>query len=95
MATLEDAELAREQQADDLRELGAHAISVELAPEEVPPRPNLGHSRSRRPHRESYAVVAWFAGEPPELPDAVEVTRSGRKAKVPLRVRQEPVFQPE
>ncbi len=162
MATLREAEKAREQTAELLRELGAHAISVEeVLPDETdtagdgagtaaPGSPSAADAASsvatagaaagstgagteipaaaapgsqggaragdpeqtsadtpdeeevasgpprRRRRRRTFAVVAWFAGEPPAaLPRGLEVKAGSRTKVVPLRARREERFRAE
>lgn len=122
MATLKDAEQAREQAGETLRGLGAHAISVEEEPpdedeaaqnaaagatgalEGLEPTEGLeatddaalGGGSRRRPRRRTFAVVAWFAEEPPaDLPQALEVRAGTRKKVVPLRARRAERFRAE
>jgi hypothetical protein len=50
----------------------------------------------RRRRRRAFAVVAWFAEEPPaDLPQALEVGGGTRKKVVPLRVRRAERFRAE
>jgi hypothetical protein len=99
VASLKDAQQAREQSAEFLRTLGAHAISVEEAdPDEAGERVKAkGAAPHRaRPRRQAYAVVAWFEEEPPPaLPDRLEVKSGKRTKDVPLKVRREERFRPE
>ncbi len=141
MATLKDAEQAREQAAEQLRGLGAHAISVEeVPPDEAAAAPDatgaarrlsrdeprrrradrrdgggpapegteptegadatedgsLGGGPRRRRRRRTFAVVAWFADEPPaDLPQALEIRAGTRKKTVPLRTRRVERFRAE
>lgn len=129
MATLRDAERAREQAAELLRGLGAHAISVEEEVEDVagappgatpgrqPPAParpdavggagpveaGTGPARAEAvagapptKRRRSFALVAWFADEPPaDLPDSVEVHGGTRARTVPLLIRRVERFRAE
>ena len=103
MASLKDAETAREQMAESLRRLGAHAISVEEEPGEVAddelpgggaPRDDISGRGRRR--RRRFAVVAWFAVEPPEaFPARIEVRAGTRATMVPLRARRDEPFRAE
>jgi phosphatidylserine/phosphatidylglycerophosphate/cardiolipin synthase-like enzyme len=80
MATLKDAERARAESAEQLRELGAHAISVEEGNDDQPTEETAA--------KPSYVVVAYFDQEPPAMPNDLEVG-SGKKArKVPLKTRR-------
>ena len=70
MASEKEANRAREQHSDFLRQLGAHSIAVD----EI-------KSRGEK----SFAVVAFFARKPAEpLPETLEVTSGKRKLAVPL-----------
>lgn len=152
MATLREAERARDETAEELRRLGAHAISVEeetealdaelgtlgaelgtsaatagtlaaeaepalgglpaevppgagpltvaeppadLPPVEEPVAERAGDTRRPR-RRRSFAVVAWFDGDPPVgLPRDVEIQAGTRTRIVPLRVRRAEQFRAE
>lgn len=142
MATLREAERAREETADELLRLGAHAISVEELTETLDAetgagaggagaggtgaggassaaepgnaafaataagegaRGTAGGSRAGRepvgePGRErsSFAVVAWFADEPPaDLPRELMIKVGTRTKVVPLRARRAEGFRAE
>lgn len=136
MATLRDAERARDEASALLVRLGAHAISVEEEPigegtagpalaagtspdgrlETLPglsaatpetPLPGISAAGGVRPRdprrpgsplrrRRDFAVVAWFADEPPaELPARVVVRAGRRTASVPVRARRAEPFAPE
>lgn len=152
MATLREAERARDETAEELRRLGAHAISVEEETEALeaeigalaaepgalaaaesgplaaaepaldgPPAEALagadlltvaepaGHlpagaepvaeraGDTRRPRRRrSFALVAWFDGDPPVgLPRSVEIQAGTKTKVVPLRVRRAEQFRAE
>lgn len=98
MASLTDAERAREQTSELLRELGAHAISVEEEPDGAPEGgvPGGGVLARRHRRRRGFAVVAWFTGEPPAtLPEHVEVRVGTRTKAVPLRARRSERFRAE
>jgi hypothetical protein len=82
MASLKDAEQARTEASDLLRNLGAHAISVEQDFDEATPKavepgqpksaPTAGPtgaaagSKAAAHPRSKYAVVAWFDQDPPD-----------------------------
>jgi hypothetical protein len=92
MATLTDAERARAQKAEFLRQLGAHAISVE-------PVENLTDEETTRTAKRKtaeFAVIAYFE-EPPEepLPETLEVRHGNRRLRVPLALRLAPRFRLE
>jgi hypothetical protein len=95
MASLKDAERAREQSADHLRRLGAHAISVEEAEGEEESERASRRSKRQSVGRKSYVVVAWFEHDPLGLPERLEVSHEGGTKKVPLRIRREGRFRPE
>ena len=80
MASEREAQLAREKHADFLRDLGAHAISVD----EV-----------RRKGEKTFAVVAFFEARPKGLPSELELERGGRTVRVPLAARVLERFKPE
>ncbi len=90
MATLKDAELARERSSEYLRGLGAHAVSVE----EEPPATDEPDAAGKQPR--AYAVVAWFEDDPPTtLPEGLEVPAGSKTRVVPLRARRAERFRPE
>ena len=90
MATLKEAERAREQSSEYLRGLGAHAVSVE----EEPPAAKESSAPGRR--RRAYAVVAWFEDDPPAaLPAGLEVPAGSKTRVVPLRARRAERFRAE
>jgi hypothetical protein len=97
VATLKDAERARSDSAEQLRELGAHAISVEE--EESADEPNeteVSDSTSARPKKSQYVVVAYFEEDPPPtMPESLQV-QAGRKTRdVPLKAKRSERFQIE
>src|SRR5262249_27104531 len=77
MATEREAELAREQHADDLRRLGAHAIAVD----------EVG-----QPGDKDYAVMAYFENNPTGIPSTLEVKSGKKKLTVPLVARVQQKF---
>jgi hypothetical protein len=98
MATLTDAERARAQKAEFLRQLGAHAISVEpvanLTDEEA--KGAAGRSNVQRRKTAEFAVIAYFEEAPKEpLPETLEVWSGNRRLRVPLALRLAPRFQLE
>ncbi len=106
MATLKEAEQAREETAEHLRRLGAHAISVEEetpGPLEAPNDETMGAGevgaagglpRPGRPR--TFVVVAWFADQPPaDLPQTLEIRTGTRTKVVPLRSRRAERFRAE
>jgi hypothetical protein len=81
MANLEEAELARRQCSDYLRELGAHAIAVD--------------ERKLRGGK-TFSVVAYFDKKPSvPVPQFLEVKSGKKTLKVPLTVRIVEKFRPE
>jgi len=80
MATEREANLAREQYSDFLRELGAHAIAVD----EV-----------KQKGEETFAVIASFEKKPEKAPKTLEVRRGRRTVNVPLVVRAAEKYQLE
>ena len=80
MTSENDANLAREQHADLLRQLGAHAIAVD----EV-----------KRKGDKDYAVIAFFEQKPSGVPRKLEVKRGKKKLEVPLVARVQEKFKPE
>jgi hypothetical protein len=69
MASEKEANLAREQHSDYLRDLGAHGIAVD----EV-----------QRKGQKSFAVIAFFEEPPDDLPKKLEVKRGNQTYEVPL-----------
>jgi hypothetical protein len=87
MASLNEAERAREQQSEYLRELGAHAIGIE---------PLKSRSRKKERAGQRFVVVAYFDQKPAhQLPESLEVQSGKKKLKVPLMLRLAPRFQLE
>ena len=87
MASLNEAERARQQQSEYLRKLGAHAIAVE--PVKTRPR-KRDHSGG------GFVVVAYFDRKPADpLPESLEVRSGKKRMKVPLTLRLAPKFQLE
>ena len=86
MATFKDANKAREDSAEQLRELGAHAISVE----ETEPADDPSQAAASEP---SYAVVAYFDDVPPEhVPHDLEIQAGKKTRTVPLMTKQTEKF---
>ena len=89
MATFKDADKAREVSAEQLRELGAHAISVE----ETEPADNPEQAASGEPN---FAVVAYFDDEPPEhVPETLEINAGKKTRTVRLMTKKSEKFQIE
>ena len=80
MANEEEANLARDQHADFLRELGAHGVTVD---------------EIKRKGEKSFAVVAFFEEEPAGLPDTLKVQSGKKTLEVPLVARVAEKFRPE
>lgn len=80
MASEKEANLARQQNSDFLRSLGAHAIAVD----------EIKYKGKR-----TFAVVAYFVEKPVDAPETLKV-RSGKTAlEVPLATRLMERFKPE
>jgi hypothetical protein len=87
MASLNEAEKAREQQSEYLRNLGAHAIAVE---------PVKARPRKEEQAGGGFVVVAYFDRKPAHpLPESLEVKSGKKRMKVPLMLRLAPKFQLE
>lgn len=81
MASEKEANAAREQHSDFLRQLGAHAIAVD----EV-----------RRGGEKTFAVVAYFDHDPAApVPKQLEIKRGKSTVSVPLAVKKSERFRPE
>lgn len=80
MADEQEANLAREQHADFLRDLGAHGITV---------------GEIKRKGEKSYAVVAFFEEKPDDVPDMLKVQSGKKTLEVPLVARVREKFRPE
>lgn len=80
MTTERQANLAREQHAGFLRRLGAHAIAVD----EVKRKGDTG-----------FAVIAFFAEKPQDVPRTLEVKSGKKSLEVPLVARVQEKFKPE
>lgn len=80
MASEKEADQAREQHSDYLRDLGAHGITID----EV-----------RHKGEKSFAVVAMFEKKPADMPDELNVTSGKKTLKVPLVARVSQKFKPE
>ena len=98
VATLKDAERARSDSAEQLRELGAHAISVEEEdePAEEPNEPQAAESPPPRPRKSQYVVVAYFDEDPPPtMPETLQVQAGKKTRDVPLKAKRSERFQIE
>lgn len=80
MASEKEADLAREQHSNFLRDLGAHGVTVD---------------EIKRKGEKSFAVVALFDTEPEQMPDALEIKRGNKTLTVPLVARVMEKFRPE
>lgn len=80
MASEKEADLAREQHSDFLRDLGAHGITV---------------NEIKRKGEKSFAVVALFEKKPEGVPDMLKVLRGKKTLEVPLVARVTEKFKPE
>lgn len=80
MANETEANLAREQHADFLRDLGAHGITID----EV-----------KRSGEQTFAVIALFDYQPENVPDTLEIRRGKKTMAVPLVARVTEKFKPE
>ncbi len=80
MATEHEADLAREQHSDTLRELGAHAIEV---------------NEVRTKGEPTFAVIAHFERKPERVPNVLTIKRGKKTMEVPLIARVSPKFRPE
>lgn len=80
MASEKEADLAREQHSDFLRNLGAHGITV---------------NEIKRKGEKSFAVVALFEEKPDDVPDMLKVLSGKKTLEVPLVARVTEKFKPE
>jgi hypothetical protein len=80
MANEEQANLAREQHADFLRDLGAHGITID---------------EMKQRGEKTFAVIALFDHQPEEIPDTLEIKRGKKVMTVPLVARVAKKFKPE
>jgi hypothetical protein len=70
MATLEEANEAREKHSDYLQQVGAHAIGVD----------EINHEGSQ-----TFGVIAYFESEPNDpIPDTLVIDQQGTTKRVPL-----------
>lgn len=72
MATLQEANKAREVHSDYLQKLGAHAILVD---------------KIRDKGKETFGVIALCENSPNQVPDSLEIETAGKKKRVPLRTK--------
>lgn len=80
MATLKEANKAREEHSDHLQELGAHAIAVEKVEEKG---------------EETFGVVAYYEETPEESPETLEIEYRGKRKEIPLKVEISPMAELE
>lgn len=81
MATLREANLAREEHSRSLIDLGAHSIAVD---------------EIRRKKGKTFAVIAYFERKPSEAPPShLEVATGKKTVKVPLVMEVAERFRPE
>lgn len=80
MADEKEANLARDQHADFLRDLGAHGITVD---------------EIKRKGEKSFAVVAFFEEKPDDVPNMLKVQSGKKTLEVPLVARVAEKFRPE
>lgn len=80
MASEKEANLAREQCSDFLRDRGAHAIAVD---------------EIKRKGEKTFAVIAFFEKKPEDVPGVLEVKRGKAAVQVPLVARVMEKFRPE
>ena len=81
MASEKEANAAREQYSDFLRELGAHGIAVD----EV-----------KRGGEKTFAVIAYCDEKPTgAVPKQLEIKRGKRTVEVPLAIKKTERFKPE
>lgn len=80
MASEKEADQAREQHSDYLRDLGAHGITID----------EIKHKGEK-----SFAVVAMFEKKPANMPAELELKSGNKTRKVPLVARVAPPFKPE
>jgi hypothetical protein len=77
MATEKEANQAREEHSDYLRNLGAHAILVD---------------KIKRGKQNTFGVIAFCEEKPSEPPPAeLEIESGGEKKKIPFAVRVTPM----
>lgn len=81
MATLDEANCARQQHADSLVKAGAHAVGVE---------------EGEAFHCAGWVVVAWVAPDAaPQLPHSLVASVHGRTVDVRLCIRKSDPFAPQ
>lgn len=80
MANEEQANLAREQHADFLRDLGAHGVTID---------------EMKQRGEKTFAVIALFEHQPEEIPETLEIKRGKKVMTVPLVARVTEKFKAE
>jgi hypothetical protein len=80
VANEKEANLAREQHADFLRDLGAHGITID---------------EMKQQGEQTFAVVALFDHPPGQIPDTLEIKRGKKVKTVPLVARFAKKFKAE
>ena len=80
MATEAEVNLAREQNADSLRTMGAHAITID---------------EIKRKGEKTFAVVALFEQKPDKVPTTLTAKNGDKTVTVPLVARVAEKFYPE
>lgn len=80
MANEKEANLAREQFSDYLRDLGAHGLTVD---------------EIKRKGQKSFALIAYFEEPPETLPKQLEIKKGKGICEVPLIARVMERFRPE
>ncbi|HEX2607730.1 MAG TPA: hypothetical protein VHK91_10140 [Flavisolibacter sp.] len=80
MATLSQANQAREEHAERLRRLGAHSVGVDKVA--------LGKTKT-------FAVVAWLPEAKAGLPESLEINWKNGTKKVPLITKIAAPFKPQ
>lgn len=80
MATLKNAERARDLHSERLRSMGAHAIAVEPV---------------RRRHKRTFAVIAYFERKPASVPKVIAIRAGTKVVDVELVAKTSPPFRPE
>lgn len=80
MATLKEANKAREEHSNYLHELGAHAVAVEKVKEKG---------------TDTFGVIAYCETLPEEPPETLEIEYKGKRKEIPLKVEISPMAELE
>jgi len=80
MATLKEANKAREEHSNYLQELGAHAILVDKMEDKG---------------EETFGVIAYCEALPDEAPETLEIEYKGKRKEIPLKVEISPMAELE